>query len=91
MNGIEKLMGLDKLNINQCQELAKEFGYDSATFELVGPKGRLKTKWLDAYFGFFQIEGQDGFNTVSQFQFAPDLYCENLTFGNKDDERTEEK
>lgn len=75
---IEQLVGLEKMNILQCQELAKDVGFDSATFDLCGPSGCLKAKWLDAYFGFFQIEGQEGFMTVQSFQFNPDIYCVNL-------------
>jgi hypothetical protein len=77
---LENLVGLDKLSILQCQELAKDVGYDSATFDLVGPNGVLKAKWLDAYFGLFEIqgEGSDGFLTVQQFQYIPDIYCINL-------------
>jgi len=69
---------IEKMSILQCQEVAQAIGFDSITFDIVGPKGRLKAKWLDAYFGFFQIEGEDGFNTVDQLQFIPDLYCENI-------------
>lgn len=69
---------IPRMSILQCQEAAKELGFDSAEFDLCGPKGRLKCKWLDAYFGFFQVEGAGGFNTASQFQFAPDVWCENL-------------
>lgn len=74
---LEKLVGKDKLTIHQCQEMAKHFGFNGATFDLCGPKGKLPAKWLDAYFGLFQIDGQKGFVTVQHFQFA-DVWCENL-------------
>lgn len=74
---------IQKMNILQCQEAAKELGFDRATFDLCGPKGRVKAKWLDAYFGFFQIDGSEGFIMASQFQFAPDVWCENLTAAEK--------
>lgn len=75
---LENLVGLDKLSILQCQDLAKDIGYDSATFYLVGTSGTLKAKWLDAYLGLFMIDGEDGFLTVKQFQYIPDIYCTNL-------------
>lgn len=76
---IEKSIGLEKLSILQCQQLAKTIGYNTATFDLCGPKGKLKAKWLDAYMGIFQIgEESGGFNMVSQFQYLPDIYCTNL-------------
>ena len=76
---IEKLMNLDKVSILQCREIAKKHGFDSMTFDLVGPKGKLKAKWLDAYFGMFKVEGAEGFLMVKDFQFNNDLYCENIT------------
>ena len=75
---IEKILGLEKMNILQCQEAAKKIGFDGATFKLCGPTGSLNATWLDAYFGLFQIEGQDGFLSVQQFQFNDDVWCENL-------------
>jgi hypothetical protein len=78
MNGLEVIVGLEKMTIHQCQELAKKVGFDKTEFMLCGPKGRVKAKWLDAYFGFFQVEGSDGFNTVQQFAFNPDVWCESL-------------
>ncbi len=69
----------DKFSLLECEQLAKDLdAHDSMTFDLVGPKGRVSAKWLDAYFGFFMIDGQEGFNSVSQFQYATDIHCENL-------------
>lgn len=79
--GLEAIVGLEKMTINQCQELAKDMDFDGATFDLCGPKGKLPCKWLDAYMGLFVINGAEGFNMVSQFQFRPDVWCENLQFG----------
>jgi len=75
---LERLVGLDKLSILQCQQLAKDVSFDSATFDLCGPKGRMPCKWLDAYMGLFQIDGSEGFVMVSQIQYLPDVWCENL-------------
>lgn len=69
---------LPRMNILQCQEAAKQLGFDSAEFYLCGPRGRVKCKWLDAYFGMFMVDGATGFNMASQFQFAPDVWCEGL-------------
>lgn len=69
---------LPKMSILQCQNLAKDIGYDSATFDLVGPKGRFECSWLDAYFGLFSIKGRNGVVAVSSLQYATDLHCENL-------------
>lgn len=75
---IEQVLGLEKMNILQCQALAKKIGFDSTAFDLVGPNGRMKAKWIDAYLGLFKLEGQDGFILVNQIQFISDLYCENV-------------
>jgi hypothetical protein len=81
MSGLEAIVGLEKLTIQQCQRLAEKAGFDSATFDLCGPKGKLKAKWLDAYMGMFQVEGSDGFMMTRQLEFNPDVWCENLQFG----------
>lgn len=76
---IEKVMGLEKMSIQQCQELAKDIGFDSATFNLCGPTGKIACRWLDAYFGMFVTENDpDHFMMVSQIQFIPDIYCTDL-------------
>ena len=69
----------DKFTIRECEALAKHLdAFDKMTFDLVGPTGRLSARWLDAYMGLFQIDGLDGFSMVSQFQYTPDIHCENL-------------
>jgi hypothetical protein len=75
---LEKLYTGGEVSILQCQEIAKDVGFDSMTFDLCGPKGSRKAKWQDAYFGFFKLEGEDGLFSASQLQFAQDLWCENL-------------
>jgi hypothetical protein len=79
--GIEEIFGLEKMSVLQCQQAAKDIGFDKATFTLVGPRGELKAKWLDAYMGLFEIEGQEGFLMVKEFQFMPDIYCKDLMPG----------
>lgn len=64
------------MNIYQCQRKAKDVGFDSAKFVAMFPAGPKECKWLDAYFGFFQVEGIEGFLSVNDIdeQF-PDLHC----------------
>jgi len=66
------------ININQCQELAKRIGFDCTEFDLVGPTGRIKCKWLDSYLGIFEVGKEYGFMMASQIQFADDIHCENI-------------
>ena len=77
MTGLEAIVGLERMTINQCERLAKDLG-TNATFDLCGPKGKIKAKWLDAYMGLFQIEGSEGFVMTRQFEMRPDVWCENL-------------
>lgn len=75
---LEKILGLEKMNILQCQSLAKKIGFDSATFNLCGPKGTLPCKWHDAHMGMFTtVDNPNSFMMVSQFEFA-DVWCTDL-------------
>jgi len=74
------IAGREKNTLAQCQEIAKELGHDSVTFELCGPKAKLKCKWLDAYYGFFTIDGQDGFIRAQEFVYNDDVWCENIQY-----------
>ena len=78
---IEKVLGIEKMSILQCQELAKKIGFNSATFDLVGPKGKTKAKWVDAYLGLFMLTNKDVLMMVKDIMFVPDLYCENVMLG----------
>lgn len=67
------------MNLYQCQNKAKEVGFDRAKFLAVFPSGPVMCQWIDAYFGFFKIDKdglRDGFVTVQMIdkQF-PDLQC----------------
>lgn len=58
------------MNIYQLQKLAKNNGFDSMKFvgkPLVHSFKEFKAKWLDAYLGLFEIEGQSGFTTIDTF------------------------
>lgn len=74
---IEALVGLEKMTVHQCEELAKDMP-DGSTFDLCGPKGKLGAKWLDPWFGIFILDGQSGFTMSRDFTYAKDVWCENL-------------
>lgn len=74
----------EKMTIEQCQKLAQENGYNCATFDLFGPAGRIKCKWLDAYFGMFLCpHDSKGFTRISQLSGLP-VYCENFNASGED-------
>lgn len=61
------------MNIYQCQNKAKDIGFDKAKFLASFPAGVKQCRWVDAYFGFFQIDAdglRDGFVTVDQIDKA---------------------
>jgi len=64
------------MTIDEICEYAKDNGFDSLEFEFINLKGeKVKCKWLDAYFGMFEIEGSEGFITVKQWkQFATNTF-----------------
>lgn len=65
-------------SINDCMQLAQDSeAFDTATFDLVGPRGRIKAKWLDAYMGLLQVEGDSGFCMARDFD-RHDIHCENF-------------
>lgn len=67
------------MNIYQCQKWAQKNGFDSAKFFALFPAGIRACTWLDAYLGFFKIEGLDGFITVDDIDDKfPDLECFSL-------------
>lgn len=59
------------MRILELQEYAKDNGFDSLKFKFTNILGQEKKgHWVDAYFGFFWIEGMDKntFMTVSQLR-----------------------
>ena len=57
------------MKIDELCEYAKQNGFDNLKFEFINLSGETKQcQWLDAYFGFFKIEGNDGFITVNQWK-----------------------
>lgn len=64
------------MNLYQCEAYAKKNGFDTVKFETDFPAGTRQCKWLDAYFGFFEVDGMEGFVTTSQIdEMFPDLVC----------------
>ncbi len=85
--GMEVLLSENgRLSIDQCEAIARKVSADGkdCTFLLCGPKGKKEAKWLDPYLGFFQVDGQDGFMTTSQFRFT-DVWCESVLWGRRGD------
>ncbi len=68
------------MNLYQCEKYAQKNGFDSVEFIAIFPAGPKKCRWLDAYFGMFQIDGVgDGFVMTKDIdQMFPDLVCEPL-------------
>ncbi len=67
------------MNIFQCEEKAKEIGFDKAKFLAIFPCGPVNCKWLDAYMGLIILDKdgmRDGFVTTRQLdQEYPNLFC----------------
>ena len=66
------------MNLYQCQKWAEKNEFDTAEFYAYFPKGMMKCKWLDAYFGMFIIPELTNkeFMTVSQIdEMFPTLVC----------------
>lgn len=55
-------------DILRIQDEAQDRGFDSAEFFISAPKGVFSAKWLDAYFGFFRIDGINHDGTFSSVQ-----------------------
>ena len=74
-------MDNERMSIVECEDRAKDEGFDTATFDVVGPNGRVKAKWLDAYMGMFTVEGQKGCvmtRDAKQYFRVMGLHCENF-------------
>jgi hypothetical protein len=78
LDAIQAFATRESFTISECQNLAKDLdAFDKMTFDLVGPKGRKACRWVDAFFGIFEMDGKT-FQS-EQFKYVPDLRCENLT------------
>ena len=67
------------INIFQCEERAKDIGFDKAKFVAFFPSGAKECQWLDAYMGLFKIDAdglRDGFVMVRDIdKMFPNLVC----------------
>ena len=72
------------MNLYQCQKWAETNGFDSCEFYADFPIGKKKCRWLDAYFGMFQIpEIDDGFMMVKDIdKMFPNLICKPIEVKN---------
>ena len=65
------------MNLYQCQEKAKEIGFDRAKFIAFFPAGPVKCQWLDAYMGMLKVDTEglrEGFMIARKIDEAfPDL------------------
>ena len=65
------------MNIYQCEEKAKDIGFDKAKFVAFFPAGPKKCKWLDAYMGLLEVDAdglRGSFLTTKQVdQMFPEL------------------
>jgi hypothetical protein len=70
---------MSKMTLTACERRAQDDdASDKATFDLCGPVGRFRCKWLDAYMGLF-VKADDaskGFFMVRDFD-APEIWVEN--------------
>lgn len=88
--GLEIMTGNTRLSILQCQDLAKDIGYNNLYFDLCGINGKIPCRWLDAFYGMFLTEDQEKgtFCNIEDIKYEP-LWCENLHFKEeKQDELT---
>lgn len=73
------------MNIYQCQEKAKQVGFDSAVFTADFPSGKRKCRWLDAYMGMFRVEDIEGFMLIRRIdEMFPGLEVTEPTIENED-------
>lgn len=56
------------MNLYELEEYAKKNGFNTVRFEFTNLLGEVKrARWMDAYYGFFQLDDSENFFTVSQF------------------------
>jgi hypothetical protein len=74
-----------KLTLEECQQIGRENFSDTVEFDLCGScNRRFKAKWLDAYYGFFELEGLSGYVTIPVVESLGNFWCENVEIKNKD-------
>lgn len=68
------------MNLYQAQRAAKDRRQMDGEFMIVFPVGPRKCRWIDPYFGFFEIDGIDGFVRVDDIDRQyPDLHVLELS------------
>lgn len=73
------------MTFDQCARKAQDANaHDSAEFEIVGPNGRMKARWLDSYMGILIGDGQEGFWMARDLEDMG-LHCENLVVPEKNE------
>ena len=69
---VAPLEGLESMQLDQAEKLAQAWKmrepFKVCKFDLFGPTGRKDAQWLDAYYGFFTVEGVDGFLRTQSFE-----------------------
>lgn len=67
------------MDIHECERKAIADGaYDKAQFDLVSPTGAMMhCRWLDAYFGLIQVDGESGFCHTRDIASISGLSVEN--------------
>lgn len=76
---------MSRMTLTACERRAQDDNAsNTATFDLVGTRGVMHCRWLDAYFGMFVEVGKDvGFYMVRDFDI-PDIHVENYSAGGRD-------
>jgi hypothetical protein len=67
----------ERMSLVECEDKARDEGFDTATFDLCGPGGRKKCQWLDAYMGMFRMDGESGFVMTNDLK-RMGFWCENF-------------
>lgn len=68
------------MTLTACERQARDDNaFDKATFDLVGPTGRLHCRWLDAYFWLFvEVGNEKGAYMARDFDI-PGIHVENYS------------
>jgi hypothetical protein len=64
------------MKIDELQKYAKENGFDSVKFKFTNTKGKtVEGHWLDAFFGLFRLNDNDGFIRVETWkEYTNDIF-----------------
>ena len=59
------------MKIDEAVRRAQDSGFDKQKFVLKCGTKEMNCKFLDAYFGFFEVEGENGFITADSIRDIP--------------------